>query len=178
MNPTPTASPFAAPSAQARGQARARAQEPQHLLASLGTYAEAEKLVDTLSDKGFPVEHARILGTGLHSVEYVTGRLTPWIALQPGAASGAWFGLFVGLLLSLFSDGTNWFAVVVGAGIIGSLWESIFGSSAQRLTHGRRDFNSIQRLEADQYAVFVDAGLIDSATRLGGLVGPACSRHS
>ena len=27
-----------------------------------------------LSDKGFPVQHVRIVGKGLHSVEQVTGR--------------------------------------------------------------------------------------------------------
>ena len=122
-----------------------------------------------MSDNRFPVEHAPIVGTWLHSVEYATGRLTPWLALQAIAASNAWFGLFVGFLLGLFSDGTNWFAVVIGAGIIGSVWGSAFGWVAQRLTHGRRDFNRIQRLEADQYAVFVDAALTEEATRLGGL---------
>ena len=65
------------PLAEARECALSGAQTPTQLLASLPTYAEAKKLVDTLSDHRCPVEHTRIVGTGLHSVEYVTGRLTP-----------------------------------------------------------------------------------------------------
>jgi hypothetical protein len=38
-------------------------------------------------------------------VERVIGRLTWGRVLLSGAASGAWFGLFVGLLLGLFSSG-------------------------------------------------------------------------
>ena len=44
--------------------------------------------VDRLSDDGFPVEHVRIVGTGLHSVEQVTGRLTKGRAALGGAAAG------------------------------------------------------------------------------------------
>ena len=156
------------PLAEARECALSGAQTPTQLLASLPTYAEAKKLVDTLSDHRCPVEHTRIVGTGLHSVEYVTGRLTPWLPLQSDAASGAWFGLFVGFLLGLFSHGTNWFAVVIGAGIVGSVWGSGFGWVAQRLSHGRWDFNRIQRLEADRYAVFIDASPIEDAPRVWG----------
>lgn len=46
------------------------------VLAELGTYPEAQHLVDHLSDEGFPFAHVRIIGTGIHSVEQVTGRLT------------------------------------------------------------------------------------------------------
>jgi hypothetical protein len=160
---------FTGPTPAAQQRALSGAQTPQTQLAELSTYAEAERLVDRLSDNGFPVEHSRIVGTGLHTVEYVTGRLTPWLALKAGVASGAWFGLFVGLVLGLFTNGDSWFAVVVGAGIIGALWGAAFGWIAQRVTHGRRDFNSVQRLEADRYAVFVDAARSAEAVRLSGL---------
>ena len=39
-------------------------------------YTEAERLVDRLSDAGFPVERVRIVGIDVYSVEQVTGRLT------------------------------------------------------------------------------------------------------
>jgi hypothetical protein len=161
---------FTTPTPAAQERAFAGALAPQTVLAELTTYAEAERLVDRLSDRGFPVEHSRIVGTGLHTVEYVTGRLTPWLALKAGTASGAWFGVFVGLLLGLFTNGESWFAVVVGAGIIGALWGASFAWFAQRITHGRRDFNSVQRLEADHYAVVVDASRSDDAIRLSALI--------
>ena len=62
---------------------------PQHLLASYPTYAGAEQVVDRLADSGFPVEHSRIVGNGLRTVEYVTGRITSNRAAVAGSASGA-----------------------------------------------------------------------------------------
>ena len=63
------------------------------VLREYDTYAEAQWLVDRLSDDGFPVEHVRIVGDGLHSVEQVTGRMTKGRATLYGAGGGAWFGL-------------------------------------------------------------------------------------
>ncbi|HEY3436197.1 MAG TPA: general stress protein, partial [Actinotalea sp.] len=72
-------------------------------IASYPTYLEAQKAVDHLSDKAFPVQHVTIVGTDLRMVERVTGRLTYSRVALAGLASGAWFGLFVGVLLSMFS---------------------------------------------------------------------------
>lgn len=141
---------------------------PQHLLGEFPTYAGAETVVDKLSDNGFPVERARIVGTGLRTVEYVTGRLTSKNAAMAGAASGAWFGFLFGLLLGLFAHGSAWFAVLLGSTLISALWMALFGYLAHRATQGRRDFASTKGLEADQYAVYVDAELADDAIRLSG----------
>jgi hypothetical protein len=156
-------SPVAAPTP-------ARAAAPQHLLAQFPTYPGAERMVDKLSDRGFPVEHVRIVGNGLRSVEYVTGRLTTGRAAQAGAASGAWFGLLFGLLLGLFSPDSAWLAVLVGGTLIGAFWGAMFGFLAHRATGGRRDFASVKGLEAEQYAVYVDADRADEAVRLAGLL--------
>jgi hypothetical protein len=56
---------------QARG-----AQVEQVVVALLDSYGEAERAVDYLSDKHFPVRHTAIVGRGLSNVEQVTGRLT------------------------------------------------------------------------------------------------------
>ena len=71
------------------------------------TYEEAQRLVDELSDAGFPVEHVRIVGHDFYSVEQVTGRLTKGRAALFGAGSGAWWGLLIGLLLTLFAAGAS-----------------------------------------------------------------------
>ena len=143
---------------------------PQHLLATFPTYAGAEELVDRLSDRGFPVEHVRIVGNGLRSVELVTGRLTTGRAAMAGAASGAWFGLLFGLLISIFSAGSSLPGVIVLSALIGALWSAAFAALAHKATRGRRDFTSVKGLEAEQYAVHVDADRADEAIRLGGLV--------
>lgn len=141
---------------------------PQHLLGEFPTYAGAEGLVDKLSDAGFPVEHSRIVGNGLRSVEYVTGRLTNGRAALAGAASGAWFGLLVGLLLGLFVSDSAWFGVLLTGLLVGAAWGALFGFLAHAGLRGRRDFASVQGLEAEQYAVYVDADRADEAIRLSG----------
>ena len=65
------------------------------------TYEEAQRLVDGLSDAGFPVERVRIIGHDMNSVEQVTGRLTKGRAALLGAGGGAWWGLMIGLLLAI-----------------------------------------------------------------------------
>jgi hypothetical protein len=146
-----------------------QARGPQRLLGEFPTYAGAEQLVDQLSDKGFAVEHCRIVGSGLRSVEYVTGRLNRAQAAVAGASSGAWFGLLIGLLLGMFSDSSSWLAVVLVSTGLGAAWMATLGFVAHWATGGRRDFAGVQSLEADSYAVYVDADHADEAVRAAGL---------
>src|SRR3978361_536148 len=71
---------------------------------SYDSYEQAQAAVDYLSDEKFPVENVTIIGTDLRMIEKVTGRLTMGRAIAAGAAGGAWWGLFVGLLLGIFSS--------------------------------------------------------------------------
>lgn len=124
-------------------------------VATYDSYAQAERAVDYLSDNGFPVEHSRIVGSNLHLVEQVTGRVTTGRAALAGAGSGAWFGLFIGLLVGLFTTGPAWVGLVLGGLLIGAVWGAIFGFIAQYAMRGRRDFASDRALVADRYDVVV-----------------------
>src|SRR6476661_8923002 len=73
-------------------------------LAVYDDYAAAQKAVDFLSDHKFPVEQCMIVGTDLKRIERITGRLTTGRVALGGLLSGVWLGLFVGLVLSLFTD--------------------------------------------------------------------------
>lgn len=132
------------------------------ILKTVPTYDEAQRIVDSLSDAGFPVEHVRVVGTGLRSVEQVTGRMTNGRAALYGAASGMWLGLFVGLLLGLFAVGA-WLSVILWAVLLGAFWGLVFGLIGHAATGGRRDFRSMQGFEAEAYDVLVDAEHIDAA---------------
>src|SRR4029079_17841506 len=79
-------------------------------LAVYDEYAAAQKAVDFLSDNKFPVEQCMIVGTDLKRIERITGRLTTGRVALGGLVSGVWLGLFVGLVLSLFSDGSSFLA--------------------------------------------------------------------
>jgi len=157
----------------------ANALAPQHVLGEFPTYAGAEQVVARLSDNGFPVEHVRIVGIGLRSVEYVSGRLTTGRAALAGVAGGAWFGVLIGVLLGLFTTGSAWFGLLLASTAFGAVWGGTLGFLAQWATRGRRDFASVKGLEAAQYAVSVDASHADDATRASGLGAPmsVTSRH-
>jgi hypothetical protein len=134
-------------------------------VATYPDYQSAQRAVDFLSDNEFPVEQTAIVGTDLRLVEKVLGRLTTARAAMAGAASGGWFGLFIGLLFGLFSVSAWWRTVFAGL-IIGAIWGGIFGAIAHASTRGRRDFTSRSSLQASQYAISVDAEFAEQAQQL------------
>jgi hypothetical protein len=138
---------------------------PTVTLATFPDYALAQRVVDYLSDNDFPVDRTAIIGTDLRLVERVLGRLTVARAALAGAASGAWFGLLVGLLIALFST-ASWGWLILAGIVIGAAWGAVFGAVAHALTGGRRDFASTSRLEAAQYAVTVQVDHADEARAL------------
>jgi hypothetical protein len=130
-------------------------------------YAEAQHMVDYLSDQGFPVENLAIIGTELQSVERVTGRLTRGKLAAGAALSGLWMGLFVGIAFALFSDhGQLGFLIttpLLGA-VFGLIWSQL-GFKAATL-HGARDFSSIRQVAATRYEVRVEHRFADAAAQL------------
>ena len=122
-------------------------------VAAYGTYLEAQKAVDHLADKEFPVQFVTIVGTDLRMVERVTGRLTYSRVALAGLATGAWFGLFVGLLLSIFSESDQIFGPIVPAMAIGAAFGILFSVISYSLTGGKRDFTSASQIVAASYAL-------------------------
>lgn len=135
------------------------------MLASYADYLDAQRLVDRMSDDGFPVESVRIVGDGVRTVEQVTGRMTRGRAALAGAASGAWFGVFIGLLFGLFTAGAAWVWFVLISLVIGAFWGAVFGFVAHWSTRGRRDFSSVMTLQARRYEVHVDKERAAQAAR-------------
>lgn len=121
-------------------------------IGSYGTYAEAQRAVDHLSDEAFPVADVTIVGVDLMLVERVLRRLTWGRVLGQGAASGAWFGLFVGLVISLFSEGGALGPILVVV-LFGLFFGVVFAAVGYAATRGRRDFASASQLVANRYDV-------------------------
>lgn len=139
--------------------------QPRVTIATYREYAEAQRAVDHLSDQKFPVATTAIVGTNLRLVEDVTGRLTVPRAALYGAATGAWFGLLIGLIVGIFAV-SGWLAVVIAGLLIGAGFGAVFGAIAQAMTGGRRDFRSSRSLQAEEYAVTVDASHAEQARQL------------
>jgi hypothetical protein len=141
-------------------------------VARYDTYLAAQRAVDHLADKEFPVENVTIVGTDLQMVERVLSRLSYSRVALGGALSGAWFGLFVGLLFSLMGGSGQpllFPAIFIGAGF-GMLF-SVIGYSFSR---GRRDFTSSSQIVAAHYAVLCSLEVAHRARMLleeiGGVV--------
>jgi len=122
-------------------------------IAAYPTYLEAQKAVDHLSDSAFAVQNVTIVGTDLKMVERVTGRLTYSRVAIAGLASGAWFGLFVGLLLSLFAPADSAGVAILPAVAIGAAFGILFSVISYAFTGGRRDFTSSSQIVASTYAL-------------------------
>lgn len=118
------------------------------------TYAEAQRAVDYLSDQQFPVEQVTIVGVDLMQVERVTGRLTWPKVLGGGVLTGAWLGLFIGLILGFFSP-NPWSALVTGL-IAGVFFGLISSAVPYAMARGTRDFSSTMQLVAGRYDVLCD----------------------
>ncbi|HVV24981.1 MAG TPA: general stress protein [Pseudonocardiaceae bacterium] len=120
---------------------------------SYDNYEDAQRAVDYLAENDFPVEEVTIVGVDLMLVERVTGRLSWGRVLGTGAASGAWFGLFVGLLLSFFDPGQSPLRPILVGLIAGVLFGLVFAAVGYVSTRGRRDFQSASQLVAGRYDV-------------------------
>lgn len=119
-------------------------------------YEDAQAAVDYLSDEEFPVQNCLIVGTDLRQVERVTGRLTTGRIVLGGALSGAWMGLFVGLVFTLFAtpgDTLTTIAYSVGFGAIFGLVWAMLGYG---MTRGRRDFTSVSKVVATRYELLTE----------------------
>lgn len=144
------------------------AHQPGVVIGTFTDYRDAQRLVDRLSDQGFPVQHVRIVGRGLHSVEQVVGRMTTVRAALGGLVSGALLGALFGLLLGLFVDDTSWWAPMLVGAIFGALWGALSGFLAHRMTGGERDFVSSESVRADTYEVQVDDEHAERARQIAG----------
>lgn len=127
------------------------------VLGTYETYLEAAAVVDRLSKADFDVAHLSIVGNDLKTVERVTGKLTYARAALAGAASGAWLGLFFGLVFTIFSPlSPQLFGFVGSALLIGAGFGAIFGIVGYAITRRSRDFTSTHQVIASNYQIISD----------------------
>jgi hypothetical protein len=84
-----------------------------------------------------------------------------------GIASGAWMGVFIGIIFTLFGDGNQvgfiLGAVILGA-VFGAIWSQIGFTAVTR--GGTRDFSSVSQIVATKYEILVEHKLADKAREL------------
>ena len=123
-------------------------------VAAYPTYAQAQGAVEHLVKHNFSIPDLTIVGSDLQMVERVTGRLTAGKLTAAGAASGAWMGLFVGLLMSFFAPVQNGVLLLILAAVaIGAGFGAVMGRLGYSVAKGRRDFTSASQVVARRYDV-------------------------
>ena len=157
-------------STQPNALSRSRAVLSLEYPMSLGrydTYEKAQKAVDYLSDHDFPVQNVLIVGTDLKQLERVTGRLTRARVAVGGLVSGAWLGLFVGLIFMLL-DTSNSAGIggVIVTVLFGAVFGLVWGLIGYALTGGNRDFTSVTQVVATQYEVLVEHKYVQQGREL------------
>lgn len=132
------------------------------VLGTYDSYPEAQKVVDRLAKADFPVSKLAIVGNGLTSVEIVTRKRSWNRAALSGMLSGAWFGIFIGLLLSLISPTFSWqlFAAAVFIGAALGLFLQLISYAVSRRS---RDFESVSQVIAANYQIVLEPGQLARA---------------
>ncbi len=136
------------------------------VLGTYDTYFEAQAVVDRLARGNFEVKQVAIVGSDLKTVERVTGKLTNGKAAGAGAASGAWLGLFFGVVLFLFTTTPNAVLYVGAAVIIGAGFGMLFGIVTYTINRRTRDFTSTHQVLASRYEIIVEPALLIKAQEL------------
>jgi hypothetical protein len=141
----------------------------RRVIGSYTEYADAERAVDYLSDRGFPVERVTIVGHDLRLIEKVLGRVGYKEAMLRAASGGALTGVLIGWIFGLF----NWVDPILAGlllalyGLIfGAIVGAVFGAVAHWAQGGRRDFASIRVMLPSRYDVLVDSEVADQALEL------------
>ena len=154
-----------APAASA-GQAGGRPRRP---IAAFDNYGDAERVVDYLSDNGFPVNRVAIIGSDVRMVEQIVGRMNYGGAALRGAGSGVVTGLLIGWLFAIF----NWFTpvlanltLIIYCAVFGAIIGAMFGLVVHALQGGRRDFASVRMVQRSGYEVVADEAVANQAKEL------------
>jgi hypothetical protein len=128
------------------------------VLGTYETYLEAQSVIDRLSKADFEITGLAIVGNNLTSVELVTGKLTYGRTAIAGAARGAWFGLFIGLMFFLISP-IPVIGYVAAAALIGAGISMVLSVVVYTLGRRTRDFTSTNHVLARSYDIIISPQL-------------------
>lgn len=131
------------------------------------TYQAAAGAIDTLVEREFPVDKVSVIGSELRSIERITSGLSYPKAALSGLASGLWFGLFLGLIMVIWSpaSGVNYLfaALALGAG-----FGIISGVATYAFTRRYKNYQSTNAVVATKYSIVVSP---EVAAQAQGILG-------
>ena len=142
-------------------------------------YEDAQKAVDTLSDKEFPVQNCLIVGTDLKQIERVTARLT-WGRVAPRRAA---VGRVAGRLrrphpLALRPTVEHLRAAALRRALGCGLRRWCGAAAGYAFTRGQRDFSSVTQVIATRYEVFCEHKFAQQGRQILAEAGLAVGPHA
>jgi hypothetical protein len=138
-------------------------------VASFPTYEKAQKAVSSLIAGEVPARDIAIVGSGLRSIERITGRLGYATAARSGALNGLMLGLLFAFIFVLGTP-TVQISAFIGVLLVGMALGMLLSLGTYSIVRRRRDFASVMQVTADHYDVCV-AGT--SLAKARGVLGPA-----
>ena len=132
------------------------------VLGTYDSYPQAQDVVDRLAKADFPIAKLAIVGNNLTSVEIITRKRSWHRAALQGMLSGAWFGIFLGLLFSLFSTDFTW-QLFAAAVFIGAAFGLFLQLASYAVARRNRDFESMSQVVAENYQIVLEPGLLARA---------------
>jgi len=138
-------------------------------IASFPTYEQAQKAVSSLIAGEVPARDIAIVGSGLRSVERITGRLGYATAARSGALNGLMLGLLFAFIFVL-GQPTVQISLFVGVLLVGMALGMLLSLGTYSIVRRRRDFASVMQVVADHYDVCVAPTSVQKAR---GILGPA-----
>jgi hypothetical protein len=136
-------------------------------VASFPSYEAAQKAVSTLIAGDIPAKEIAIVGSGLRSIERVTGRLGYATAARSGAINGLLLGLFFSAIFVLGNPSVP-ISAFVGVLFVGIAFGMLLSLVTYALVRRRRDYASVMQVVAEHYDVTVLPSSIHRARQIMG----------
>lgn len=136
------------------------------VLGTYDSYAEARKVVDRLAEQEFDVRTVSIVGVDLRTVERIRHRQTYASVALRSALQGAFFGLMLGILMSLIDPSGAGLPLLYTVGLGVGIWV-LFGVLGHAIRKGR-GFDSVQQLVPTRFDVVCEFASAPKARQLLG----------
>lgn len=136
-------------------------------VSSFPTYEAAQKAVSSLIAGEVPARDIAIVGSGLRSIERVTGRLGYATAARSGALNGLMLGLLFAFIVVLGMP-TVEISAFIGVLLVGMALGMLLSLGTYSIVRRRRDFLSVMQVAADHYDVCVASTSLNKAREVLG----------
>ncbi|MGO1434941.1 MAG: general stress protein [Canibacter sp.] len=134
------------------------------IVSTYDRYEDVQQAVDVLARADFPVRQLSIVGNGLRSVERITAKLSYGRIAMMGAGSGAYLGIFFGIILFIFQPGASGIlGVFFAALVIGAGFGMLFAVVTFSLNRNRREYASITQVIGTRYDLITEHELVMTA---------------